>query len=216
MHQVPKSARHRFLVVRHPLERLLSAFRDKIEAHGSRPGSPYWRKAVRMVRLHRRRDVTAGPVTAAELSGPLPPPQSPQLTFPEFLRSVARQDVGDEHWKPYFAQCTPCNVDYDLIGKFETLEEDNAFIADQLSINDHSEHLLPQLGNRNRRGPTGDKARQYFSQVTHSEIMQVYKTFRMDFVMFNYTIDEYLQYANADVGLVESDKIADRVVEFVL
>ncbi|KAF0299159.1 Carbohydrate sulfotransferase 11 [Amphibalanus amphitrite] len=213
--QMPKTVRHRFLVVRHPFERLLSAFRDKIENNGRRQGQAYWVKAVKMVRLHRRKDVVPQPVSAAELNGPPPPPpprQPAPLTFPEFLRSVAAQDVGDEHWKPYFAHCTPCNVDYDLIGKFETLEEDNRYIADQIGIKDYTELLLPQLGNRNKRGPTSNTTREYFSQVTRSELMKVYKMFYMDFLMFNYTVDQYLEYVRPDDDGSENKAVAENML----
>ncbi|XP_043239313.1 carbohydrate sulfotransferase 11-like [Amphibalanus amphitrite] len=212
---MPKTVRHRFLVVRHPFERLLSAFRDKIENNGRRQGQAYWVKAVKMVRLHRRKDVVPQPVSAAELNGPPPPPpprQPAPLTFPEFMRSVAAQDVGDEHWKPYFAHCTPCNVDYDLIGKFETLEEDNRYIADQIGIKDYTELLLPQLGNRNKRGPTSNTTREYFSQVTRSELMKVYKMFYMDFLMFNYTVDQYLEYVRPDDDESENKAVAENML----
>ena len=201
---MPQTVTHRFLVVRHPLERLLSAYRDKIEDKGSRPGKPYWSKALKMIKLHRRHDdppaQASGPgdASAGALVRKAGPPAP--LTFPEFLRSVAQQDVGDEHWKPYFAFCTPCNVNYDLIGKFETLEEDNQYIASQLGIDDYTELLRPELANRNKRGPTGSRAKQYFSQVTQEELMQVYKMFHMDFVMFNYTISDYLEYVRPNDG----------------
>ena len=203
-------------MVRHPFERLLSAFRDKIETHGNLPGKPYWNKAWKMIRLYRQKDVTPRPVPEKGLNMPSKKPVPPPLTFPEFLRSVARQDVGDEHWKPYFAQCTPCNVDYDLIGKFETLGEDNPYIAAQVGIKEFTEYLLPQLGNRNERGPTGDKAKEYFSQVTRGELMRVYTTFHMDFVMFNYTLDKYLEYAKPDGTDSESDKLTDHIVNSVI
>ena len=28
------------------------------------------------------------------------------------------------HWVPYWRQCTPCNFDYDMIGKLETAMDD--------------------------------------------------------------------------------------------
>lgn len=47
-------------------------------------------------------------------------------TFEEFVRYVLHEaDIGnvlDVHWAPYTPFCTPCNYDFDVIAKFETLE----------------------------------------------------------------------------------------------
>lgn len=38
--------------------------------------------------------------------------------------SLSSCDAVDAHWRPFFARCAYCDVDYDVIGKLETFEED--------------------------------------------------------------------------------------------
>ncbi|XP_037080021.1 carbohydrate sulfotransferase 11-like isoform X2 [Pollicipes pollicipes] len=183
--QVPPTVRHRFLVVRHPLERLLSAYRNKLE--GPDLHAFYREKVARMISRHR--------VGRVESDRRVHPGQSPPpLTFDEFLRSVAAKDVLDEHWKPYYALCTPCNIEYDLVGKFETLAEDQRYISEVVGLEEHAHLLLSDSANVHAAGPTGTYLQKYFSQVTRDELMRVYSVFKLDFVMFNYTVDEYLKY----------------------
>lgn len=204
---------HAFLVVRHPLERILSAFRDKLECTCPQDNSPcnpfckpgYVLKSKKMIGRHRKRDSTPRPVSRDELRGVAAPAQHHQvapLTFAEFIRSVGAADVIDEHWKPFYAMCTPCNHKFDLIGHFETLSEDQPYILSQTGLTEKLGRTvkLAEHANRNRKGPSDNRTlvAHYYSQVTRSELLKVIAVYKLDFEMFGYSYDEYLAYAKPD------------------
>ncbi|XP_064614006.1 carbohydrate sulfotransferase 11-like [Liolophura sinensis] len=57
------------------------------------------------------------------------------VTFPEFIKHVIRtvqtKSGIDTHWMPMFMQCSPCEVEYDLIGKLETTSQDLNYIMEK-------------------------------------------------------------------------------------
>ncbi|XP_062974529.1 carbohydrate sulfotransferase 8-like [Elgaria multicarinata webbii] len=94
------------MFTRHPLERLVSAYRDKL-LHSE----PYYSITVaNQIKALLRRDQNS----------------SEKVTFPEFVDFIVTRNHKylDTHWKPMFELCDPCNVHYDILGKFETLIQD--------------------------------------------------------------------------------------------
>ena len=96
-----------FLIVRHPLERLLSAYKDKI-IHAA-PKSHHKSLGRRIIRTYRKnwRQNT----------------EPPHPTFEEFVLYVLRSKQSlDMHWVSVTAFCTPCMFDFDFIAHVETLQ----------------------------------------------------------------------------------------------
>ena len=59
-------------------------------------------------------------------------------TFPHFVQYILDSpevrgctledcETVDAHWRPFYARCAYCDVDYDVIGKMESFEEDVRF-----------------------------------------------------------------------------------------
>ena len=100
-----------FTFVRHPFERLVSAYRDKFE-FSRKYGyvySMYVGKILNQnVLLNNRRP-----------------------TFKEFVEYLLRERVEEynDHWMPYWLHCHMCEMEYDVIGKMETWDEDIKFIT---------------------------------------------------------------------------------------
>ncbi|XP_044518146.1 carbohydrate sulfotransferase 14 [Gracilinanus agilis] len=98
----------KFLFVRDPMERLLSAYRNKfgeIREYQQRYGAE-------IVRRYR--------------PGAGPSPAGDDVTFPEFLRYLVDEEPErmNEHWMPVYQLCQPCAVRYDFVGFYERLEAD--------------------------------------------------------------------------------------------
>ncbi|XP_071542915.1 carbohydrate sulfotransferase 11-like isoform X2 [Panulirus ornatus] len=104
----------KFLVVRDPYERLVSAFRDKFEG----TGSAYYQQSYGYHIMKKYRHTFRG----ADI-----PKSGKGLTFTEFVRYIIDHpsERADEHWKPYSLLCYPCAIQYDVISKYETLAEDS-------------------------------------------------------------------------------------------
>ncbi|XP_068984681.1 carbohydrate sulfotransferase 11 [Bombus flavifrons] len=169
-----------FLIVRHPFERLLSAYRDKLEH--SLPHTFHSNLGSHIVWNYRSRDrKTNG------RHGPRYP------LFEEFVRWLLCQwRAGNEldmHWTPIVIFCTPCQVRFDVIAKFETLHEDQDYLIKQA----HVGHIIkPEWKNPTRGVQTKDVIKNYFAQLSKSQIKDLYEMFRYDFVLFDYSPDEYI------------------------
>ncbi|NWU69502.1 CHSTE sulfotransferase, partial [Pterocles burchelli] len=106
---------YKFLFVRNPLERLLSAYRNKfgeIKEYQQRYG-------VEIVRRYRKN----GGNSAGD-----------DVTFSEFLRYLLDEEVErmNEHWMPIYNLCQPCAVRYDFIGSYERLSADASYVLERV------------------------------------------------------------------------------------
>ncbi|XP_063594911.1 carbohydrate sulfotransferase 8-like [Penaeus indicus] len=114
------------MTVRHPLERLVSAFRDKFQdgravekAQSDGHMRYFWKPA--MVALKKGRNE----------EGKL------QITFHEFLQYVVkeqRSSAGDPHWMRLYRLCSVCGIDFPFVMRLETYTDDLAFLVRNLGI----------------------------------------------------------------------------------
>ena len=170
------------MIVRHPFERLLSAYRDKLEdsesgrEHGTWHYYQQYGKAI--VAKYRKNELQTTRI---------------EPTFAEFVEYLIHTDLAlyaDDHWIPYYLFCTPCLVNYDLIIKFETFEQDVGLFLDRVR-SDRS----PEWKHMTRGGRSIDKIHSYFSQLSRRQIEALYEKFQFDFQLFGYSVDEYFDLA---------------------
>ncbi|KAF7247942.1 Carbohydrate sulfotransferase 14 [Varanus komodoensis] len=105
----------KFIFVRDPMERLLSAYRNKfgeIKEYQLKYG-------VEIVKRYRK---NPGKSTGDD------------VTFSEFLQYLLDEEVErmNEHWMPIYNLCQPCAVRYDFIGSYERLNEDANYILERV------------------------------------------------------------------------------------
>lgn len=174
----------RFIIVRHPFERILSAYRDKLEHRKGREF--YYRRYGRHIVRSQREDNN----TLVDRAEP---------TFVEFLQYLVKTKAFDEHWRPFTAECAPCELNYQIILKMETLEEEQLFLATKLNLLDvlltvNSTGLL--LHNTNPNGRTErNYAQQYYRDVPNQLLQDVYMLYEKDFKLFDYSPEEYFNFA---------------------
>lgn len=175
-----------FLIVRHPLERLLSAYRDKLQF--SLPFTLHQKLGNQIILKYR-----PGAKKGLKLNKPRWP------TFQEFVRYLVDtykqgHDL-DMHWTPITQFCTPCMVPFDIIAKMETLQEDQVYLIKQA----HLENIIkPEWKNHGKGRQTKQLIDGYYSQLTRGQIKDLYHIYRYDFELFNYTIDEYMHLAQPE------------------
>lgn len=115
----------RLIVVRHPFERLLSAYRNKLE--DNRPSAKYFQARIGRYIIKKYRTNpsnfslnTGSDVTFREFI---------QYLISEALASTNDEDIN-EHWRPIYKMCLPCTIDYNFIVKYEHLIEDAEMLLD--------------------------------------------------------------------------------------
>ncbi|GFG39349.1 hypothetical protein Cfor_08302 [Coptotermes formosanus] len=177
-----------FLIVRHPLERLLSAYRDKIQF--SLPHTLHRKLGNEIVLKYRK--------TKQKKSTSRNPRWPTFSEFVQYLVNVQQKgDAFDMHWTPITHFCTPCQVDFDIIMKFETLQEDQNYLIHQAGLQDI---IRPEWKNPAKGRTTAELISSYYSQLTTAQILQLYHIYRYDFELFSYNLDGYLE-----LGITESN-----------
>jgi hypothetical protein len=152
----------RLLVVRHPMTRVASAYRDKMGAHVR--NMEYARIRDRVIREARRSEDkfnttrlnnTAQPTTIAADSYEMP-------TFAEFIDHAVfsrdRKISWDKHWRPTHAICDPCHTHFHHIIKLETFSADVAPILAILAARNATmeRRLRDMLTPKNKHSTAGD------------------------------------------------------------
>ncbi|CAN0309854.1 unnamed protein product, partial [Lampetra fluviatilis] len=102
------------MFVREPMERLVSAYRDKFVHKNEH----YQVLIRRTIMKHYRKNSTNAPLAKGDY-----------VTFPELVRFILdpkRPLWQDVHWLPAHHLCQPCLLRYDFLGKVETVRHDAA------------------------------------------------------------------------------------------
>ncbi|KYN01937.1 Carbohydrate sulfotransferase 8 [Cyphomyrmex costatus] len=194
----------RLLVVRHPFERVLSAYRDKLENSiaGREHGTlhfyrKYGAKIVQKYRSYEFDKFLEENFTEPRLNQVIrregvPPPAGVEPTFQEFVEYMIETDLGsygDDHWMPYYLFCTPCLVKYDIISKVESLWRDQVYTINKLGLQDR---IKPRWRHSNSYI---NASKIYFSQLNKEMVRRLYEKLRLDFELFDYSPDIYYEYA---------------------
>ncbi|XP_007525164.1 carbohydrate sulfotransferase 12 [Erinaceus europaeus] len=173
----------KFLFVRDPFVRLISAFRSKFQLENE---EFYRRFAVPMLRLYANR--TRPPASAHEAAR-----AGLHVSFANFVqylldpRTEARGGPFNEHWRQVHRLCHPCQIDYDFVGKLETLEQDAAALLRLLKA-DAGLRFPPSYRNRTARS----WEQGWFAQVPLAWRRQLYQLYEPDFLLFGYPKPESL------------------------
>ncbi|XP_078062517.1 carbohydrate sulfotransferase 8-like [Mustelus asterias] len=164
----------KLLFVREPIERLVSAFRDKFE----QPNTYYHPVFGTAIIARYRPNATQEALSTG--SG---------VTFPEFVHYLldSSRPVGmDIHWEPVSRLCSPCLVHYDFIGHFESLESE----ADSVLrlIGAPRNLTYPRFKDRHSQEERTSSriSRQYLAQLPPGDQRSIFHFYQSDYTMFNY------------------------------
>lgn len=168
---------YKFIIVREPMERFLSAYVDKFGTNNT--NIDYNAKYGRYIANKYRKSPSKTSVQTGS-----------DVTFREFSLHVcdlwAKNVLGshNRHWQRYEDICHPCAIRYDFIGKYEILDQDTAYIRKRLNLT----HLvrLPRRGAEYPGARTADKMREYYPTLPRAEALRVGNVYSNDSAMFGY------------------------------
>ncbi|XP_030385116.1 carbohydrate sulfotransferase 11 isoform X2 [Scaptodrosophila lebanonensis] len=170
-----------FIIARNPFERLLSAYRDKMVF--ALPYSFHDKLGRSIVRNYRKKQT----LLARSANTKYP-------SFPEFvhwlLDQVKRGSFIDMHFVASTSFCTPCLIRFDMILKFESLAEDQLYLIEKTGLKRVIAPVWRNMGKGGRK--TNELQRQFYSQLTRQEMLELYEYYKYDFELFDYDIQEYL------------------------
>ena len=187
----------KFLVVRHPVDRLVSSYLDKVrtverERHSQPARLLQVADTSKEPNLLKHRDVKNSILESAG--------RKPELgvipTFSEFIDYVLKETQGLVSprdwkgimtWKSYYAKCLPCDVKFDVIMKLETHTEDEKWL-----INTRNLTQLSRVRDWRHLSSSKTVRENLISQLSREQLDRIYQNYKVDFEMFNYTMDKYL------------------------
>lgn len=164
----------KFLFVRHPFERFLSAYLDKFVKVNL--------QAIRFYRPQYGRDIITDYRPGASIESLV---RAHDVAFPEFAQYVIDSRVAgdwlDDHWRPIEDLCFPCTINFDVIGKYESLVEDVWYVMEKTRLG--HQFRFPSSSGMNKSQLLLDK---YMSLLSSDQIMQLFQVYKNDFKLFEY------------------------------
>ena len=167
----------KFMMVRHPLVRLLSVYREKLES----PNRYYRNRVGRFI------ENSIGGIPFNDTTGD-------DVTFVQFVeffvRGYARKK--DHHWKPVTDLCHPCEIHYDYIVRLETSYADYLQVFFKLKNAPDSKAYLLESMAAFKAGTDRERITKYYSQIPAEWINILRRIYRFDMNLFGYTWDDML------------------------
>ena len=195
----------KFLVVRHPFERLLSGYRDKfLRPEGVRRAFveyvPYIKKQGNGA---NNNDVTFSNFVdylyilykfgtsffTKKFEDDNNYDINVHKTIVTRLKEMRILSKGSQYLNNHFAQystlCHPCHIDYDYIVKFDTMREDAAYVLSKLGPHDQClEDKYPDFFTSIQTSSSLFDS--YFSSLSSQQIHRLKEIYSIDFKLFGY------------------------------
>ncbi|KAF2366047.1 Sulfotransferase [Trinorchestia longiramus] len=153
-----------FMFSRDPLERILSAYRDKFEGKTD--------DSLQFIRIHAKHMLHQ----LKRNSTFLKTSNVSSLRFQDMMDFIVRNppQSNQEHWKPAYHLCHPCTLNYTYLGRFDDLYRDSTQILSRIA------------GKENIQFPKYPNMPSAIRLVSHSEelpIIVLPETWNLDTVM---------------------------------
>ncbi|CAF4032755.1 unnamed protein product [Adineta steineri] len=189
--QIFTSSFTRTIFVRHPFERLASAYKERIATLSKdriEPEPEY--DAIRMQICYRR-------VLSKKNHPTSPSKESCRNIIPSFEDFVRYILTGTDrpngiarmnyHWQPYSTICQVCKFQYNFVGKYESFNEDFPQFLKHFNITNWNIEK--------RNGPSGLQKwdyQKYYTTLSDDLICQLIRLYNDDFRLFKYKVHDYI------------------------
>ncbi|XP_035675463.1 carbohydrate sulfotransferase 11-like isoform X1 [Branchiostoma floridae] len=168
----------KFMFVRDPLERLLSAYINKFTM-------PYNLKFHRLYGTKIISRFRENPSNDSVQRGD-------DVMFKEFVQYLldpqAHGPQLNEHWDHYFNLCHPCRIHYDVIGKYETLDQDVNYVLQRAGVAN-----IVQFPPKPKKAQTSTSQLldEYLDEIGPKEVLRLHNMYILDYLMFNYSLPNF-------------------------
>lgn len=188
---------YKFTIVRNPLERLVSSFRNKIEPplSGNSLKFPNYIKR-QILELYRPVVYQHWLETGSKYNL--------SITFSEFVEYFVDsfKDHLNPHIKLFTGICHPCNIPYDFFGHFKHYSHDANLVIDKLGMNRSYYH--DQSLHKSRNDSTAYVLDKYYQLLTHMQRARLYDAMR-DELLFYYHLYPGERYSHTQLLGIEEN-----------
>ena len=150
-----------FFTVRHPFERLVSAYENKVVRNHAK----YLHNATFLEFLK-------------------------DFVIEEYHQCPENNLCMNIHWMPYIASCSYCNVPYKYVQKMETFDRDAEEILKEVGLEKFSK-LHKHNNQRKSNISSQELTMAYFEKVPREIKIELYNIYKYDFESFNYSAQDY-------------------------
>ena len=167
---------YKFMFTRHPMERILSAYRSKFEKRSDNKVEwEYFYKVFNNDIIHISRKDKSD--------------RTSMISFEEFVKYIIyksrRNEKMEHHWERYYELCHMCHIDYDFVGKFDTLVQDISFVLRKIFPH-QNDYFFPNVS---QPRSTVKLLEKYYSQLDSSLIGKLHKAYNRDMKLFGYEFE---------------------------
>ena len=165
---------YKFTVIRNPLERLLSAYRNKLEhpiVYSDRKHFPtslqlFIMSLFRPNQIHTWLDFPASDIYPS---------------FKEFVTYMKMFPLSDynEHFSPFSELCHPCAINYDFYANFKRMDHDVRAVLEYLNI---PSSYYPSVSEANNT--TKQLMNKYYKLITWRERTALFSTFQNELNLY--------------------------------
>ena len=115
----------------------------------------------------------------------IPKSRRPDLTFPEFLHYISTtKERLNPHWLPIHELKVPCDIDYDFIGKIETVSRDIEYMKSLYNISKSAVYPQAYISDTKRT----ELMVNYYRNITTETLERVIQKYKNDFLIFGYPL----------------------------
>ena len=170
----------KFVMFRHPLERLLSGYRSKMSV-AMRQDVPDTERDVETNLFFSEKKEIISKVSPKEYKRWMSMHQSYPLniTFTDFIDYWLKSTTlsNNAHFNTLVKTCKPCSVDYNYFGNFKTFEEDTRILQESISASE--DEIRPQYPQ------SSDKVfDDYYSQLSDNQKIKVVRKLAPDLELY--------------------------------
>lgn len=164
----------KFLLVRHPFQRIYSTFYDKFGNDQIEDTISGWKQLEENILIQMNPNETLMNIRRKELKIDL------RMFLLFIIDSIRNNQTINSHWEQITQRCGICVIDYDWIGKIENFEEDQKI-------------LLKKFSNVNLRFPskTFDQRENQPPSLNYLQLVQLFRTTIQNDQLFQILLDYY-------------------------
>ncbi|XP_014677191.1 PREDICTED: carbohydrate sulfotransferase 12-like [Priapulus caudatus] len=169
----------KFMFVRHPFIRLLSAYRDKIADDADDKG--FRKSYLSRIPKHVGWQHAGGKISTS-------------VSFVQFLNNVLGTPTErlDIHWARMVDVCDPCVINYDFVGKHESMHDDSAELLRRMGLAESIDFPMRNATYKTTSSDDVTLMRTYYKKVPLDLARQLHAKYEADFLLFNYTFPDEL------------------------
>ena len=159
--------------VREPMERLVSAYQNKFaqDYEDRKFHHKFGKDIIKKYRKNFTGEVTDEHYTKFN-------------EFVKYLIDLPLNKKRDAHWERQHKLCSPCVINYDFVGNYDTLKSDAARALEIMGVSDIV--TFPAYGKKPEGLDTKTLMKTFFSMISEEEFVQLRNAYDEDYEIFGF------------------------------